>query len=872
MTLTVPPGAVRDSVEVTLRPIAPEAGLWMSVALEPAGLVFGKSFELTARLPESVTLTDPQLMLGPASARIYVPTTVDLDARTLTTQLWFFGVDPSGAGISAMGRARSGTPGPAIAASGGGGNNNFSAGPVDCQQVIANVQQAFNSFLQTGAYRLAIDAALAIAGQLLSASCPGADQWIAQARQIACDRYAVAVQTVGSPISTFRQFSDETEPIVEWVAVSLGLAADCTQDGDYMQAMQDRIQAFLTFITGQLAGLTANDHGTYQDLKEEAKTAIELVAVAEALGQSVLADLIDDLAFRVAVDRMRANAYAQCRNDGWHYPLSRLTRIGFWADRDIIGVQAPRGPNFTPPSDAFNFTDDDIFEDLQYCGTDVEFRAVVSSGGQSAQEAAGTLGSAGNKVGAVSIEVPTRGTIRLAGNLLGFTCWNQIVADDELTIALDGKDVKTVQRSGDAYIGPTPIEIDIEQVAKTAGITPKEGITSELSVKRKRTECIEPLWGPEEYTLLKATLVWKNPTLDAKITLPQSVSPGARIPVDVRVDLIDLLGLPSHHENIDVSLNVSGGTAEQVTGVTDASGTFRTWIVVDPPPSPRMGSSTPSAGPAILPSATAIADLTVKAMAQSFEGVTAESETRTCTGHCACLQPRDPFDQPRIVDDSYISGGTPQAVASLDGPRIDYVSASGGGSTTGTTSTFPEWSPVVVISATATDYIWIEPLVAIQDAYQWLKVHGVGMAEVETVGGNCCGKFGDASAELTLSANLFGWFRAEAGSSFSGTLGPYDKEEVDEVRTFKAPTRQWWQVKTIIAGGLRHRGAGATSRATGSLQFQVLDLVDVDGNSIPAVICSAAGVNYGAAPSRIGGTGITISRPVLQVQGSQPPR
>jgi len=874
VTLVVPAGAVVSDIDVTLRPLTPEGDRWMTVALEPAGLVFGKSFDLTARLPDSIALTNPQLMIGPPAEPIYVPTTVDTAARTLKTQFWFFGVDPAGSGVSAMGRARGWSTRMAAAAAAfaasGGGSNNFSAGPVTCQQMIANVQQAFNSFLQTHAYRLAIDAALSIANQLLERVCPGAEQWIAQAKQIACDRYGVAVQPVGSPITTLRQFRDEVAPILEWVSVAQGLAADCTLNDAYTPAVQDRIQAFLTFLTGRLAGLNANDHVTFQDLKEEAKTAAELTGIAETLGASDLADLIDTQAFRAAVDKMRANAYAQCVNDGWHYALSRLTQIGFWADRDIIGVPAPRGPNFPPPLDAFNFTDDDIFEDIQYCGTDVRFEALVSSGGQSAQEPAGTLGTPGSALSRVSLDAPTRGTLRVAGKLLGFTCWNQLVADNELTVAVEGVDVLTVRRNANNdYIQP-PIELDVEQVAQAVGIVPKEGSTSELTIRRRRTQCVEPLWGPEEYTLLEADLVWKNPTLDVAVVLPPNVAPGDTIPVDVKVDLVDVLGVANSIANIDVTLNVSGGTPVQPTGVTDATGHFQTFVVVDAAPSPRLTSTATGAGTVALPTSPAIANVTVQATAQSFEGVTGMAETQTCTGHCACTLPRDPWDQPGIVDNSYISGST--SLASLTGPQVGYTAISGGATTMGTTTTLPQWSPTVVISAEATDFVLIQPLVPVQEIHQWMWVKGVGTARAETVGGNCCGTFGDATAELRMGGTLFTGLHVAAGGSFSGTLGPLDEVTVDEVRKVKVLTGEWWEVGMAINGSVRHRGAGATSTVSGSLSIQVLDLVDINDNTIPAVICSAAGVDYGAAATRITGTGITVSRPVRQVRGGIPPR
>lgn len=95
---------------------------------------------------------------------------------------------------------------------------------------------------------------------------------------------------------------------------------------------------------------------------------------------------------------------------------------------------------------------------------------------------------------------------------------------------------------------------------------------------------------------------------------------------------------------------------------------------------------------------------------------------------------------------------------------------------------------------------------------------------------------------------------------------------MDEVtqKTFlysTSPDQRWHESRTGISGNLRHRGTDHFAEGSASLTVTVLDVLDGDGNSTPALICSAAGVEYGVPVGGQSAAGVVASRPVRQVDG-----
>lgn len=600
ITVTIPGNAVLVPTEVTVRPLAADASTWFGLLLEPAGLRLHAPFDLKIVFPEKVELVDPVLLLGTADAAVPLATRFDPATRTLSTgALALFGLMRDVA-------APNGSFGALAALNpGDGSNNRVSAARMSCSEITAAAQRTFDGFVADQKFEKAMAAVLSIGAVLQKANCDP-NLFLEQARGIACERAQAAFDEVrNEPTTDFGEFARQADRIISWAELLQLLAADCTAASAWPGAIDQEIADFLAFFQERLDGLSANDYQTFLDLKKEALTLIPLRLNAILLGMTEAGDMVLEAAFRPALDRMRNIGYTLCRDEGWHYPLSRLTSIGFFAGRDIIGVDAPRERDVPMTDMTAGFSDQEIFADIQNCGTKLDVKSIVASGGTLAGEVVGTKGTPGSHVSELTLETPTRGSIRLAGDLRALTCWNSVQADTAIEVTLNGKLVRTLRRADDAYIGGDGLLLEIGELRDSAGITPQEGISHDLVFTRLRTNCPESLWGEPEYELLTITLDWVNPTLAVEIDYPETVVPGADHEAAVRVAVIDQLGNTAYFPDIDVALTVTGGSASVLSGRTDSTGYFRTSI------SAAAGGAEP---------------VTIVAKARSFEGATAEAK------------------------------------------------------------------------------------------------------------------------------------------------------------------------------------------------------------------------------------------------------
>lgn len=181
---------------------------------------------------------------------------------------------------------------------------------------------------------------------------------------------------------------------------------------------------------------------------------------------------------------------------------------------------------------------------------------MVTSGGVLANVTVGGGDIPGGQRDTVTLETPTRGALRFQRGILGFTCFDGTAADERVDILLEGELVETLERSGAGYIGAEPLEMDIETMAAAAGVTPREGNTHELLLRRHRGSCDARLWGPESYDVLTTTLQWRNPTLGVEVVVPETAAAGEEVPVDVRVTVVDQLGEPTHEPGVVAALPV----------------------------------------------------------------------------------------------------------------------------------------------------------------------------------------------------------------------------------------------------------------------------------------------------------------------------
>jgi hypothetical protein len=576
VTLDFPAGAVRQSTDITIRSLDPEPGNWMKIALEPAGMVFFESLTMTVVAPAGPVLTDVQMVFGHVTDSLPIPTTLDIPSRTLTSPIRFFGLNEDGSRVL-----------PGLAASQASNhNNNVQPVQLPCVQLVNIAEQRFDGFLAIGDFNRAVESALASAAALQNQTCPEAQAWLNSASAAACDALGAAISDAANAnTSNYGEFRAQAEKIIFWAGGAQALNPSCSHLSDFLTAIDNEISDFLIFYQTRLGNLTANDMPTFSALKDEAQTLLQLMADGYTLSLANASDRIENQALIPTLNQMRTVAYRMGADHHWHYPLSRLTSMGFYAARDIIGQTPPRpGPIWPPPAQITSaFTNEDIYEDLQFCATNVNMEALVVSGGSLASRQAGGGVSPGQKTDQIALDTPTRGKLKLDGDLFGFDCFEDLEADKELVFELNGTEVLTVRRpvGGDNYFATDPAELDIMAAAQAAGITPSEGNSHDLVVKRIRSDCQEEMWGPAEYTVLKTELRWQNPQLDVKFNFPDLVQPGSQTQAEIRVEVEDQHGNNAYFDDIQINLNVTGGTAAQTSGTTDANGYFRTTITAN---------------------------------------------------------------------------------------------------------------------------------------------------------------------------------------------------------------------------------------------------------------------------------------------------
>jgi len=815
VTLNFPAGSVREATEISIRPLESTGGLWMHVALEPAGMVFRKPFTVIVTLPPEAEQLNGTLILGSAGAATALATTANPTARTLSTDaLTFFGFpaievvssESSLFGIESLKMV----PDEEISTgvlmqvdNAGEGGNTLGVLPKTCSQLSDEGRIAFDAAVASGTVKDAINASLAVGAALFLSACGDEEgyEWVEQAMTTACGGLEDTLSEIAaSPFTRYGQYEEEIRKVIVWRTLLQKLQGEC--NADWIDALEAKSEDLVRFAGERAAELVAHDFHSFALLRLEARALLTAMGTAQLAGLDEAFVIIENQALRPVLNLTRTTAYALCRAGEWHYPLSRLTPVGFFGLRDIVGVAAPRpsGPTWPPPDDFADFTTAQIHEDLQYCGTEVTLQGLVQSGGGLDPQQVGSLGNPGEFVDDVVLELPTRGKFQLSGDLQAFVCWNDIPADQSIVIEVNNQLAHTLTRSNDRYIGEDPIELDIAQLAEKAEIIPKQGTSAQLRFVRIRDQCNHHLWGPEKFELFTATLEWRNPTLEVEVRLPDA-APGADVEAEVRVKVVDQHGEGDYFDDIEVELEVEGGTPLQASGRTNAEGYFRTTIQ-----RPAGGGSDA---------------ITVHATATSFEGVTATASASTAPQSC----PATPdWAEPWMSDNSEISGDSNDIQSSMElvYRRIKFDAKA-------SVKAGDAWSANYTIEASSTDYLMVVPVLGWAEAGTLaVQLRRYGRAEV-------MGKQHD-DAFIGGLHNLF--------ANSSSNKGVAVVDQLDEVTTkFFDQSTDWFGVTATVRGRLREHGTGfgqPDPYAMLNYQVEVLGVFDGNDQPIDALICWAS--------------------------------
>jgi hypothetical protein len=298
---------------------------------------------------------------------------------------------------------------------------------------------------------------------------PLVDPFLQAAYATACTAYSTALGIArDAPITDYGKFTELMAPSLYWASViqELGPKVPCAASVDLLLTeMQDRkFQQFSDFYLARLS--PASIGSNFDDLVAEVQFVLAFRTQLHALGLDAIDARIEAEAQKPLLNAMRASAYNACRDLGDHRYLGGL-----------VG-QAVAG----------DFTASEILDDLQQCGTRVDWQVRSTDG---TQNATGTMGGAtapGAWVSEDSGQGVAAGTLTLSGMMRAFKCPAGTYEADELIITLQGTEVHRQAASG-SDIFSAPLQLDVETILRAAGVDPYKNAVVPLVVSRASPGC-----------------------------------------------------------------------------------------------------------------------------------------------------------------------------------------------------------------------------------------------------------------------------------------------------------------------------------------------------------------------------------------------
>lgn len=294
------------------------------------------------------------------------------------------------------------------------------------------------------------------------------DPFLQAAFATSCTAYTTALGIArDAPLTDYGQFTSLMAPALHWAGVmqALGQVASCPASVNLLAAMLDRkFQQFTDFYVTRL--VPAAIGSSFDDLLAEVQFVFALRKDLRDLGMDAIESRIETNAQRPLLNAMRAAAYDACRDDGRHEYLGGL-----------IGVAA--GADFTP---------EQIWEDLQYCATRIDWQVASTDGTLNDNGSLGGAIAPGTWVDRGSAQGVGTGTITLGGSMRAFRCPGGSLESDELVITLDGTEVhRQAATGGDLF--SSPLQLDAATILSAAGVDPTKSATVPLVLSRQSPGC-----------------------------------------------------------------------------------------------------------------------------------------------------------------------------------------------------------------------------------------------------------------------------------------------------------------------------------------------------------------------------------------------
>ncbi len=448
VTLTVPAGALTAPTAITITPAAlthPRLVPGTAYTFEPDGLTFAVPARLTIRydsIPAALADEAAFVWLHRRSGDDWVP----MEGVPVDTLNRIIAGDING--FSQYGGATS-----TLAA--------------DVLQVGLQLSAMLTNAIASNAIALANSVAALLQKRNDPTFKAFAEPILEAAYATSCSAYTTALGIArDAPITDYGQFTSLLAPAYYWAGVmqELGQDVSCAGSVSLLAAMQDRkFQQFTDFYVTRL--IPAAIGSNFDDLLAEVNFVFALRKDAHDLGLDAIDSRLEADAQRPLLNAMRAAAYDACRGDGRHEYLGAL-----------IGAAA--GADFTP---------EEIWDDLQFCATRIDWRVAAAGGAQSDNGSLGGIGP-GLSTRQMSTTGFAAGSVTLSGDTRAFQCPGGSLESDELVITLDGTEVKRLTASGGSFF-PSPVRLDAAAMLSAAGIDPQKNAMVPLVVSRESAGC-----------------------------------------------------------------------------------------------------------------------------------------------------------------------------------------------------------------------------------------------------------------------------------------------------------------------------------------------------------------------------------------------
>jgi hypothetical protein len=468
VTVTFAPGALTTDTSIGLRSRPPAGNAIATVGLQPAGISFAQPVTIALGLPaDRVAKATTLASIAIADRKVFVPTHVDVAAKTVTTQLPFFGVVAGTTPTRFVGVPLAESKRSALATAPPPPEGTLTLEELAVLQVAADtVNLAIGDLQANGRFEDAAALQLGIAALVQSGEVPeyqiDAERLLQGAATSVCLGLDQAVELArGTTVATYGDYQRVAKGIVYWESASQALGADGCAGSAWSDVLHAKLGEALAFIEGKVQPPPAPSG--YSPVGNEIRAATGLAAEAAMLRLSSVAADTRSLYIDPALQPLRVAAFETSRtsSDQSQY-LTLLTALG--------PVQS-------------------LSDDAQFAATTLRATSKSRTATTLATKAFGKGASVGAAVKTGTLQAKADGTLEIAGDIAVLHCPGPAV--ERLQLVFEGIEVANIGSSGDVLLGTasTLPTLSMASLLSAAHIVPATATQHLLVVRRLGSSC-----------------------------------------------------------------------------------------------------------------------------------------------------------------------------------------------------------------------------------------------------------------------------------------------------------------------------------------------------------------------------------------------